>query len=125
MINPWQTHGPMTGTVTRNDADHIAQCEIKSGGTTYSGYDMPKGIKVGEKVTFHVQFSIMSDRYTIVKGSVRRKRKPKPSIQVVDKYTDSFGTLHVKFIGHDGQLKQVYFDEGDHWMFGNLNKESA
>lgn len=120
MINPNRSHGPLTGTVQSIDPSFMAKFVIECDGNTYHGYDLPKGIKVGDKVTFHVQFS-----YTVVKDSVRRKRKPKAKIQIISQHTDSFGTLYVKFIGHDGQLKEVYFDEGDHWMMQNLTKERA
>ena len=120
MIDPNREH-VLTGKVVKNEQGTIVNaCVIESGGHTYHGYDMSARLQPGDLVTFRVQFSITQDRYMIVRGSVRRKRKPK--IVVIDRRTDSFGTLYVKFVGHDGQIKEVSFDEGDHESFNRYLK---
>lgn len=110
MINPNKEH-LLTGRVILNEVNGVRLGRIESGGHVYEGYNFSKALQAGELVTFRVNFNITADQYSVVRGSVRRKRKPK--IVVIDKRHDSFGTLHVKFLGHDGQIKQVSFDEGD------------
>lgn len=56
--------------------------------------------------------------------TTKEKKAKKPKIQIIDQSTDSFGTLHVRFIGHDGKLKTVSFDEGDHHAFSGDNWKS-
>jgi hypothetical protein len=120
MINPNKEY-LLTGKVTLNEQDGIINLgAIEAGGHTYKGYDISAKLQIGDLVTFRVQYSITAQEYTIVKGSVRRKRKPK--IIVIDRRIDSFGTLYVKFLGHDGQIKEVSFDEGDWESFNRYLK---
>jgi hypothetical protein len=120
MINPYKLYGPFQGVIESIESQGVKGFVIKSKGTLFTGYDLPKRFVVGDKVTFRAMFNIALDRFVVDPDSVRRKRQPKPKIVILNKYTDSFGTLHVEFIGHDGERKYVYFDEGEHAQFERM-----